>query len=204
MKDAMSNRVHVAITHEVKPGKEADYEAALREFARTSLHEPGTAGVLLLAPVPGTHGCEFGILRSFENQESCDAFYQSERFRDFHERTKSLVVDQGVRRKLHGLEAFFRDLKANPPAKWKMAIITWLAVYPSAWVWSLVLPPLLTGWPDLLVRAMVNVLVVITLAWFVMPWLTQLFMPWLYPPVQHIGVLNHPPITKSTPPSDPD
>lgn len=202
MKDSTSNRVHVAITHEVKPGKEAEYEAALREFARTSLHEPGTAGVLLLAPVPGTHGCEFGILRSFESQEACDAFYQSNRFRDFHQRTKPLVVDQGIRRKMHGLEAFFRDPKANPPAKWKMAIITWLAVFPSAWLWSTLLPPYLTGMHDLVVRAIVNVFVVITLAWLVMPWLTRLFIPWLHPPVQHIGILDHASGTDSAPRQD--
>ncbi|RCS49406.1 antibiotic biosynthesis monooxygenase [Bremerella cremea] len=188
MKASPPDRVHVAITHQAKPGKEAEYEAALREFARTSLHEPGTTGVLLLAPVPGTYGCEFGILRSFESQEACDAFYQSERFREFYERTKPLVVDKGVRRKLHGLEAFFRTPNSNPPPKWKMAIITWLAVFPSSWLWSTALPPLLPNLPDLFVRALVNVFVVITLAWLVMPWFTRWFIPWLYPPVQHIGL----------------
>lgn len=186
----VTNRVNVAITHEVKPGHEADYEAALREFARTSLQEPGTAGVLLLAPVPGTRGCEYGILRSFESQEACDAFYKSDRFRDFHDRTRSLVVDQAVRRKLHGLEAFFRDPQSNPPPKWKMALVTWLGVFPSALLWSTLLPPYLDGMHDLLVRAIVNVLVVITLAWFVMPWLTKVFGPWLHPAVQHIGILD--------------
>lgn len=184
------DRVNVAITHEVKPGHEDEYEAALREFARTSLHEPGTAGVLLLAPVPGTHGCEYGILRSFESQEACDAFYQSALFRDFHDRTRPLVVDQAVRRKLHGLEAFFRDPKSNPPPKWKMALVTWLGVYPASLLWSTVVPPYLTGLPELLVRAIVNVFVVITLAWFVMPRLTQIFASWLYPAVQPIGILD--------------
>ncbi|MFN3148354.1 antibiotic biosynthesis monooxygenase [Bremerella sp.] len=175
------SRVHVAITHQAKPGQEAQYEAALREFARESLHEPGTAGVLLLAPVPGTHGCEYGILRSFEDQASCDAFYQSDRFRNFHELTKPLVVEEATRRKLHGLEAFFRDPKLSPP-RWKMAAITWLGVYPSVLFWGKVLPPALDSLHSLLATAVTTIFVTITLAWLVMPILSKIFAAWLHPP----------------------
>ncbi|MHC2068045.1 antibiotic biosynthesis monooxygenase [Bremerella sp. T1] len=183
------SRVHVAITHQAKPGKEAEYEAALRNFARESLHEPGTAGVLLLAPVPGTHGCEYGILRSFEDQSSCDAFYQSERFRQFHELTKPLVVEEATRRKLHGLEAFFRDPRTSPP-RWKMAIITWLGVFPSVLFWGTLLPPYLTAIPSLMTVALTTMCVTITLAWVVMPMLTKVFAPLLHPPISHVSILD--------------
>ena len=46
------NGVHVAVTRQVKPGCEADFEEALREFARESLRIPGTTGVHLIQPVP--------------------------------------------------------------------------------------------------------------------------------------------------------
>jgi len=183
------SHVHVAITHQAKPGKEAEYEAALRAFARESLHEPGTAGVLLLAPVPGTHGCEYGILRSFEDQASCDAFYQSARFRDFHELTKPLVVEEATRRKLHGLEAFFRDPRLSPP-RWKMAVVTWLGVFPSVLFWGNVLPPVLTSLHTLLATAVTTMFVTVTLAWLVMPILTWWFAAWLHPPVANISILD--------------
>lgn len=183
------SRVHVAITHQAKPGKEAEYEAALRAFARDSLHEPGTAGVLLLAPVPGSHGCEYGILRSFEDQASCDAFYQSERFLSFHNLTKPLVVEEATRRKLHGLEAFFRDPKLSPP-RWKMAVITWLGVFPSVLFWGKVLPPALTSLPSLIVTAVTTMFVTVTLAWLVMPLLTSFFAAWLHPPISHVPILD--------------
>ncbi|GAA4427477.1 antibiotic biosynthesis monooxygenase [Bremerella cremea] len=191
------NRVHVAITHEARPGREADYETALREFARDSLHEPGTAGVLLLAPVPGSVGCEYGILRSFEDQASCDAFYRSERFRNFHERTKSMVVEEATRRKIDGLEMFFRDPKKSPP-RWKMAIITWLGVFPSVLFWGIVLPPVLDNLHSLFATAVATMFVTVTLAWVVMPVLTRFFAPWLHPPVTHIGILDHDPATDSS------
>ncbi|MBA2116235.1 antibiotic biosynthesis monooxygenase [Bremerella alba] len=183
------SQVHVAITHQAKPGKEAEYDAALREFARESLHEPGTAGVLLLAPAPGAHGCEYGILRSFENQASCDAFYQSARFRNFHELTKPLVVEEATRRKLHGLEAFFSDPKLSPP-RWKMAIVTWLGVFPSVLFWGNVLPPALSSLHSVVATAVTTIFVTVTLAWVVMPLLTKVFAPWLHPPLASVSILD--------------
>ena len=80
---------------------------------------------------------------------------------------------------LHGLEAFFRDPQHSPPPRWKMAIVTWLGVFPSVLFWSSTLPKVLPGLPSLGVMAIINVFVVVTLAWGVMPLLTKLFAGWL-------------------------
>lgn len=69
--------VHVAVTRQVKPGCESAFEEVLRVFARESLREPGTTGVHLIAPVPGAKRCEYGILRSFANDETSQRFYES-------------------------------------------------------------------------------------------------------------------------------
>jgi antibiotic biosynthesis monooxygenase (ABM) superfamily enzyme len=90
-----------------------------------------------------------------------------------------MVVGEPQRRRLHGLEAFFRDTKHGPPPRWKMAIVTWMGVFPSVLLWSSLLPNLLSGLPHLLVVAIVNVFVVATLAWGVMPLLTRFFAGWL-------------------------
>jgi antibiotic biosynthesis monooxygenase (ABM) superfamily enzyme len=174
------NSVHVAVTRQVKPGCEAAFEEALREFARESLRIPGTTGVHLIQPVPGTSGCEYGILRSFESEEASGRFYESELFQEWQDRIADLVAGDPIRRRMHGLEAFFRDPQHAPPPRWKMAIITWLGVFPSVLLWSSTLPNVLMGLPSLVVVAIVNVFVVITLAWGVMPMLTRLFAAWLH------------------------
>ncbi len=174
------NAVHVAVTRQVKPGCEEEFEQALREFARESLREPGTTGVHLIEPLPGTDGCEYGILRSFESEQASRRFYDSEIFQQWQQRAVHLVVGASDVRRLHGLEAFFRDSSYTPP-RWKMAIVTWLGVFPSVLLWSATLPPFLNGLPRLLVVAIVNVFVVGTLAWAVMPFLTKLFAGWLHP-----------------------
>jgi antibiotic biosynthesis monooxygenase (ABM) superfamily enzyme len=171
--------VHVAVTQQVKPGCESAFEEALRKFARESLHIPGTTGVHLIEPVPGTDGCEYGILRSFENEDAGQRFYESDLFKRWQEQVAHLVVGEPVRRRLHGLEAFFRDPQHSPPPRWKMAIVTWLGVFPSVLFWSSTLPKVLPGLPSLGVMAIINVFVVVTLAWGIMPLLTKLFAGWL-------------------------
>ena len=170
--------IHVAVTRQVKPGCEEEFEHALREFARESLREPGTTGVHLIEPVPGTNGCEYGILRSFDSEDAGRRFYQSEIFLQWQKRAEPLVVGDSAVRRLHGLEAFFRESKHAPP-RWKMAIVTWLGVFPTVLLWSSALPQFLRGTPKLFVVGVVNVFVVVTLTWAVMPLLTKLLAGWL-------------------------
>ncbi|HMP02252.1 MAG TPA: antibiotic biosynthesis monooxygenase [Gemmatales bacterium] len=174
--------VHIAVTRQVKPGCEQAFEEALRQFAHESLRAPGTTGVHLIAPVPGTDGCEYGILRSFTDEEASRRFYESELFRTWQEQIADKVVGEPIRRRLHGLEAFFRETRQAPPPRWKMAIVTWLGVFPAVLLWSSLLPPVLSRWPSLAVLALVNVFVVVTLTWGVMPLLTRVFAGWLHRP----------------------
>ncbi len=172
--------VHIAVTRLVKPGFEQKFETALREFARESLREPGTTGIHILAPVPGTTDREYGILRSFDSESSCQEFYASEVFKKWEADSASMVVGEPIRRKLHGLEAFFREPNRQPPPRWKMAIITWLGVFPAVLLWSTLLPPLIGPLHRVPMTALVNVCVVITLAWGIMPILTKVFAPFLH------------------------
>jgi antibiotic biosynthesis monooxygenase (ABM) superfamily enzyme len=179
--------VHYAVTRQVRPGYEQAFEEALREFARESLGVPGTSGVHLIAPVPGSEGSEYGILRSFESEEASRRFYQSAMFRNWLEQVSEMVVGEPVRRRLHGLEAFFRDTRHAPPPRWKMAVVTWMGVFPTVLFWSSLLPKVLGGLPSLAVVAIVNVFVVVTLAWGVMPLLTQILAGWLHNHQNHQG-----------------
>lgn len=170
---------HLAITRKVLPGKEAEFEAALREFARESLHEPGMIGIHLLGPVSQSEVSEYGILRSFESEAACDAFYKSQRFIDWQQRVASLAADDYQVRELHGLEAFFQNSGPGRPPRWKMAFVTWLGVFPAVLLWGLLLSPVVGNWHITLRTGFVTAIVVVTLTWGVMPMLTTLFSGWL-------------------------
>ena len=57
--------------------------------------------------------------------------------------------------------------------------MTWLGVFPTVAVWSLLLGNVLGTLPWLVLMAIINAAVVATLTWGVMPLLTRLFANWL-------------------------
>ena len=172
--------IHVAITRRVRAGREKEFEAALRRFFRDALDEPTTSGASLITPGPGTASREFGILRSFPDAASKDAFYASETYLRWEREVADLVEGVPAKHDLHGLEAFFRSEPDAPPA-WKMAFLTWLAVNPAVWIWANLVPRA-APMPPLLELFVVNAFVVATLTWVFMPGLTRLFRAWLRAP----------------------
>jgi uncharacterized protein len=91
-------QVHIAISRQVRHGTEALFEAALKEFARRSLHFAGTTGVHLIGPIPDSGSNEFGILRSFEGEAACETFYASDLYCNWQEQVAPLVEGIPIKR----------------------------------------------------------------------------------------------------------
>jgi antibiotic biosynthesis monooxygenase (ABM) superfamily enzyme len=171
--------IHVAITRRVRPGREAEFQAALHDFFQESFAHPAVLGATFVVPPPGSPTREFGILRTFRDEHERDEFYASPLYRRWEERVRGLTEGEPQHRPLHGLEALFRS-PGPPPPRWKMALVTFLGVYPL----TTALPPLfamlLPAGHPLLVNVIVTGLVVFLLSWAVMPLLTRIFRRWLH------------------------
>jgi antibiotic biosynthesis monooxygenase (ABM) superfamily enzyme len=173
--------IHIAITRRVKPGREAEFQQALREFFQTSFSHGGVLGATMLVPPPGSDSREFGILRTFADEKDRDDFYASPVFKAWEKKCEPLTESNSWRqRPLHGLEAWFRS-PHNPPPKWKMAAATFAGVFPVAMVLNLTLGPAIREWHFVLRNAVFNAAVVTLLSWVVMPVVTRLLRGWLQP-----------------------
>ena len=172
--------VHIAITRRVRPGCEAEFQQALRQFFQTSFAHDGVFGASMLTPPPGSDSREYGILRTFANEQERDSFYSSPMFKAWDERARTLTEGEPVYRALHGLEAWFRS-PVGPPPRWKMAVLTLLGVYPVSLLIGLVLSSQLRKLPLALNLFIVSALIVTCLTWVVMPRLTGWFKSWLKP-----------------------
>jgi len=175
--------IHIAITRRVRPACEAEFQHALREFFQTSFAHGGVQGASMLTPTPGSDSREYGILRTFANEQERDAFYASPMFKAWEERARTLTEGEPVYRQLHGLEAWFRS-PHNPPPRWKMAAATFLGVFPLAMILNLTLGPVIQSWNFVLRNAVFNACVVVSLTWVVMPLVTRLLHGWLNPQTQ--------------------
>ena len=172
--------IHVAITRRVKSGCEEDFQNALREFFQTSFTHDGVLGATMIVPPPGSDSREFGILRTFANEKDRDDFYASAIFKAWEKKCEPLTeTNSWTHRPLHGLEAWFRT-PHHPPPRWKMAVATFIGVFPVATLLSLTLAPTLKSWHFLLSNALFNVCVVTLLTWVVMPLVTRVLHDWLH------------------------
>jgi antibiotic biosynthesis monooxygenase (ABM) superfamily enzyme len=67
------------------------------------------------------------------------------------------------------------------PPRYKLALVTWIGVYPVITVLLAVLGPVTATWPLPLRTLVLTAVMVPTLIWVVMPMLTRLFRGWLGP-----------------------
>src|SRR5207248_10634413 len=83
--------IHVAISRRVRPGCEAEFQAALREFFQTSFAHGGVLGATMIVPPPGSDSREFGILRTFANENERDVFYAPPIFKAWEAKCRRLT-----------------------------------------------------------------------------------------------------------------
>ena len=176
----MNEPIHVAITRRIKPGRETEFQEALREFFKTSFAQVGVHGAGMLVPPPGSSSPEFGILRTFANEQEREAFYASPLFKTFDERVRPLTEGDPAYKELHGLEAFFRNQTAPNPPQWKMAVATYLGVVPVTIFTSQTVGRLLKGQNYFVANPVGNACVVALLAWAAMPLVTRIMKRWLH------------------------
>ena len=178
----MSTPIHVAITRRVKPEKEAEFRQVLREFIQASFNHEGVLGAGMLEPVAGAPVREYGILRTFASEAARDEFYRSKLVKDWIERCQSLTEGEPKYSQLTGLEAWFRNPNSAPPPVWKMALLTFIAVWPVSMAVPAALTPLIgTRVSNVIFAGAVAAGIVLILTWVAMPLLVRLAAPWLQP-----------------------
>jgi len=180
---AAHDPVTVLYSRRVKPGREADFEAWAHGIVAAARQFPGHLGASVL-DAPGSR--EYHILFSFDDRRSLRAWLDSEERRRWLARVGELLeADRGLQQ-LTGLETWFKLPASNvptmkPPPRWKMWLISLVAVYPLVLAFQSVAVPRMTGLP-LPLRALLFPLVLLTLMTFVvMPAVTRVLHRWLGP-----------------------
>ena len=110
------------------------------------------------------------------------AFRTSPEYLEWNQLATELTEGNGRVQELTGLESWFTlpgaPLQRLP--KWKMAIATFLAVFPVAMILNLTFGPVIQSWHFLLRNAFFNACVVALLTWVVMPLVTRALHGWLH------------------------
>ncbi len=173
--------VTVVISRRVFPAREKEYDEWVRRLVAASEGTPGIEGVTLLVPETGKGGLHHVVMR-FGDEKSMHIWETSyTRQKLSHEADE---FSRKVRQEATGLETWFNipecpELEA-PPA-WKMAVVTFLAVYALSLGILSLLRWAVKGLNFYLEGFLVAALLVSLLTWAVMPFLSRrVLRKWLH------------------------
>jgi uncharacterized protein len=175
--------VTTTVTRRVKPGHEAFYDQFLAGINAAASRFPGHLGVDVFRPQSASAG-EYRIVYRFDTGEHLRAWLDSDERAAWLERAEPHVIGPMRTRFVTGLETWFTlpDRPGiPPPPPYKMALLTWLTIFPLITLVVVALDPLLEKL-DLVPRLAVTTgLTVPIMTWLVMPRITRLLRSWLYP-----------------------
>ncbi len=165
-----------------QPGKEAQYEALIRELIEAMRKTPGFLGADLVPPEQAGGFYEVTVhFRSEADLQIWDACPARARL---HQRIREVADAEPEYRSLSGLEAWFAaavvPASMHPPRA-RMALVTWMGIFPTVSVFLWFVLPYLMGLPFLLRTAIFTALITVTMTWVVMPQLTRLMRGFLNP-----------------------
>lgn len=164
------------------PGHEAEYESRLRGMLARMRTFKGFLGGDIIPPEQA--GGEYQIVTHFASEADLDVWEHSELRAQCLGRLREVAEGEPAFRVLSGLEAWFQPAvvpASMHPPRVRMALVTWLGIFPTVSFFLWLVAPWLQALPFLLRTAALTALIVMTMTWLVMPRLTRLFRGFLSP-----------------------
>jgi antibiotic biosynthesis monooxygenase (ABM) superfamily enzyme len=162
------------------PGKEHLFEERMHAIHRAARTFPGHMGVTTIK-APGRDDSFQTVLR-FDTQDHLEQWLNSPTRRPLMQSLEE-VAHNDTTTKATGLETWFNlpGQHTVPPPRWKMVVVTFVAVYPLSLISVLFVAPHTENLPVLVRAIFFPAVVPIILTYLFMPFLTQrVFKRWLY------------------------
>ncbi len=174
--------VTVVVSRRVRKGHETEFEAASERMTRTAADFPGYLGASLFRPA-NPEDPEYRIMFKFDTRENLERWQTSKERQERLESLEPLLVAPSKIEVMSGIVPWFTLPGQNPvqpPPRYKMTLVSWLALYPTVtlifWLFSGPLELLPLPLRTLVVTAAVMVI----MSYVLMPRFTRWFSGWLF------------------------
>ena len=169
----------IVMERRVHPGAERGFKDWAARFVDSASRFSGHEGASVLS----AHGNLYFILLRFASGANLAQWQETAEYSELMKEAERVSRPGEPSQIQSGFETWFTlpDLPApnKPPAKWKMAILTWMCLLPMVIALSYLLAPL--ALPFLVNVALSTAIPVSMLTWVIMPRLARLLYGWLYP-----------------------
>src|SRR6185503_17801268 len=172
--------VKIVFERHVRPGSDAAFREWSQRFVQAAKRFPGHEGTSVLA-VP--YGDSQFVLVRFASAGDLEQWQRSDEYAALIGEADLLGPAGEYSETRTGMETWFtlpgKPMPAKPPANWKMALTTWVGLFPMVVALGYIFRPL--RMPVLLEQAVSTIIPTVMLTWVVMPAFTRRLYRWLYP-----------------------
>lgn len=167
----------VVVSRTILAGKKAEFEQAMADFTDWCKICPGHLHLRLLQDSENPHN--YTVVTAFKDEESRRRFTAHPEYAVWMQRLGALSAEPPRIIEHYGLAGFFPapPSKAVPP-RWKMALVTWIGVYPLSLLLGALTAPLPAGPAR---AALISAVMVLSLSFVVLPLLNRILRDWLFP-----------------------
>jgi antibiotic biosynthesis monooxygenase (ABM) superfamily enzyme len=178
--------VTAVISHDVRPGREKDFERWQEKILKAQEKYPGFMGSELFRPVEGIQDHWVVVFR-YDTREHLEAWLDSGVRERLLEEGRDYFSAYDVRKVGSAFSGWFRFGASGEgediPPNWKQAMSVVLALYPTVMVLNLTAGHEFNSWgvPGYFALFLGNVLSVSILTWLLMPLVNRALAFWLQP-----------------------
>ncbi|OJJ14864.1 hypothetical protein BKI52_40625 [marine bacterium AO1-C] len=178
----MENNFTVVVSHFVKQEKAQAFEQALKQVIQKAKVYPGYEGIQI---IQGKNKAEqeYVLLIRFDTEANYQTWAASAPRNEWFEELKEYIIKESEIRYQEGIEFWF-SMPETPtiaaPKKWKMAILTWMVIYPLVLTLSTLVGFYLHFLPTFLRILTVSLILVPLMTYLVMPQVTKTFAFWIF------------------------
>lgn len=177
------NPVTVVISRRVIKGQEAEFERLSSLMTERAARYPGYLGASMFRPASADDP-EYRIIFKFSDETCLSAWQQSAERAELLEQIEPLLVTPSRVETTSGIVTWFTLPGHNPvkpPPKYKMTLVSWLALYPTVTLIFFLFGEWLAQMPLLLRTLIVTAVVMVAMTYLLMPRFTRWFAFWLFP-----------------------
>ena len=173
--------VTVVVSRDVFSGHEKEYDDWVRRLVAAAKGFPGNEGVTILLPEHGKTGLHHVVMRFADEKSMLQWETSYDRQKLSHEADE---FSERVRQEATGMETWF-SIPEHPelttPPHWKMAIVTFIAVYIVGSIFVPLVSDIMNGANFYVENIVISAVLVALLTWVVMPVFSRyIFRRWLY------------------------
>lgn len=129
----MQNQFTIVVSHFIREGREQAFEAALKQVIQKAMVFEGHEGIQIIRSNSKANN-EYILLIRFDTETNYQIRADSVPRNEWFQELKNYVYKESEIRYEDRLEFWFslpEVTGTKPPTKWKMAILTWMVIYPS-------------------------------------------------------------------------